>query len=402
MTAENYRFDIALSFAGDNKRDRVRAVAESLANVLGRERIFFHEWYEDELAGLDANTVLANIYARSSRLVVTCVCKRYGEKSWTQDEWRAIQSLERTIRDGATNNLERLRLLPLRFEDGDVDGIYSTAIVPDVRTRSVSEIVELILSRLDKINGRTVPRSISVCAQGEAVMRQVFAPLDVDGGSSSGRLHYRIFDVKDQNNFVAAKKLVLAEATEPEASITDLQVWSVLGRYELIVRYRCPEGVDLRRATLERLKLIGATCNHNLRISHEFSVLDDFTNGSGTAHRVNLAHVRDNFGATVFILIDYRQLSDAHADGWFVEQVLDVIKRDPMHFSVVLAAKEDGHRMVLELVVPCGRLRALNRLSAAFELLFAGEQIKSAISKETLIGYEAYDLFGDSCVRYDF
>jgi hypothetical protein len=41
-----------------------------------------------------------------------------------------------------------MRLLPLRFGDGEVDGLFSTAVVPDVRTRTPEAIAKLILERL--------------------------------------------------------------------------------------------------------------------------------------------------------------------------------------------------------------------------------------------------------------
>lgn len=143
-----FRFEVALSFAGDNKRDKVRRIAEILRERLGDGRVFFDEWFEHELAGHDAQVVLQSIYGKLTRLVVTCVCRRYSEKPWTQDEWRAIQSFERTIRDAGSGNLKRLRFLPLRFGDGEVDGLFDTAIVPDVRERTPENIAELIVKRL--------------------------------------------------------------------------------------------------------------------------------------------------------------------------------------------------------------------------------------------------------------
>lgn len=149
MKHKEYRFEIAISFAGDNKRDKVRDVAQLLRAKLGDGKVFFDEWFEVELAGPDAQTVLQNYYRNLTRLVVTCVCERYNEKPWTQEEWRAIQAFERDLRDAGTNNVKRMRFLPLRFGDGDIDGLFSTAIVPDMRNRKPQEIAELILKRLD-------------------------------------------------------------------------------------------------------------------------------------------------------------------------------------------------------------------------------------------------------------
>jgi len=144
-----HRFEVALSFAGDNKRDKVRRVAELLRDRLGDGRVFFDEWFEHELAGHDAQVVLQAIYERSTWMVVTCVCRRYAEKPWTQDEWRAIQAFERTLRDAGGENVKRLRFLPLRFGDGEPDGLFRTAIVPDMRERPPEDIADLILRRLE-------------------------------------------------------------------------------------------------------------------------------------------------------------------------------------------------------------------------------------------------------------
>ena len=146
----DFRFEVALSFAGDNKRDQVRRVASLIKKQLGDGRVFFDEWYKAEIAGLDADLVLQRIYGRDTRLVVTCVCQRYDEKPWTQLEWRAIRALEQNLRDASTDNVKRLRILPLRFGDGEVDGLYasSISIVPDVRKDQDQEIADLILERL--------------------------------------------------------------------------------------------------------------------------------------------------------------------------------------------------------------------------------------------------------------
>lgn len=142
------RFEVALSFAGDGKRDRIREIATILKEELGDGKVFFDEWFEAELAGFDAQIVLQKIYSKESQLVVACVCKRYGEKPWTQEEWRAILALERELRDAGTENIKRKRFLPIRFDDGEVDGLFATALAIDVRDRSARRIADLILESL--------------------------------------------------------------------------------------------------------------------------------------------------------------------------------------------------------------------------------------------------------------
>jgi hypothetical protein len=149
----DYRFEVAISFAGDNKRDFVRRVAELLRDKLGDGKVFFDEWFVTELAGPDAQFVLQSIYREKTFLVITCVCKRYNEKPWTQDEWRAILAFERDLRDASTENIKRMRFLPLRFGDGDIDGLFSTALVPDVRHKKPEEVARMILERLRLAQG---------------------------------------------------------------------------------------------------------------------------------------------------------------------------------------------------------------------------------------------------------
>lgn len=149
---------MAFSFAGDGKRDVVRAVATRVREKIGKSKVFFDEWYEDLLAGPDANVVLQRIYQTQSFVVVVGVCERYSEKPWTQDEWRAIQVFERSLRDAGGDNLKRMRFLPLRFGPGTLPGIpLETAIVPEVAHRSEDDIVRLILRRLARARGEPVP-----------------------------------------------------------------------------------------------------------------------------------------------------------------------------------------------------------------------------------------------------
>ena len=151
----DYRFEIALSFAGDNKRNLVRNVAEILQEKIGNGKVFFDEWFESEIAGMDAHIVLKNIYGKESRLVVAWVCKRYQEKPWTQDEWRAIQDFERKLRDASADNCKRLRFYPLRFGEEDVEVLHSTTVATRVDNLSPSEIAKKIINRLQLYKNRT-------------------------------------------------------------------------------------------------------------------------------------------------------------------------------------------------------------------------------------------------------
>lgn len=147
VVPQDYRFDVAISFAGDSKRDRIRQVVRELGGRFGDGRIFFDEDFEHEIAGVDADTFFQNVFGKRTLLVVTCVCKRYNEKPWTRSEWRAIRSF---ITEHWQSGLGRFRFLPIRFDDGEIDGLFSNLdVIPDVRHRTPIEIADLISKRYE-------------------------------------------------------------------------------------------------------------------------------------------------------------------------------------------------------------------------------------------------------------
>ena len=107
-----YRFEIALSFAGEI-RDIVEQVATLLNNEIGNEKVFYDNWFKSEIAGFDADTYLQDIYAKDSLLVVPFFSRSYDSKSWPHVEWRAIRS-------ALCKSSNRQRLFPLSFGDVEI------------------------------------------------------------------------------------------------------------------------------------------------------------------------------------------------------------------------------------------------------------------------------------------
>lgn len=155
---------MAFSFAGE-QRDLVRAIAEVVEAALGAGQVFFDEWFEHYLAGADADLKLQKIYGQGCALAVVCVSERYGGKPWTLAEHEAIRA--RTLKARASPDpRERDAVLPLRVGAGEVEGILFTAIVPDVRDRSVPQTAELILERLYLVRPDLKPRPAAEASAG--------------------------------------------------------------------------------------------------------------------------------------------------------------------------------------------------------------------------------------------
>lgn len=144
-------FQVAFSFAGE-QRDLVRAVAEAVEKVVGPPNVFFDEWYEYYIAGDDADLRLQDIYGKKCILAVVCVSARYGDKPWTQAEYRAIRARQMRLSGPSATQREQLGILPIRVGDGDVKGIYENTIAPDIREKTVAQAAELIIQRLQTID----------------------------------------------------------------------------------------------------------------------------------------------------------------------------------------------------------------------------------------------------------
>src|ERR1039457_2127767 len=150
--AETFRFDVAFSFAGPH-RDKVRAVAELVAKRLGKERVFFDEWYEYEILGDDMDVLLQRFYHKQSLFVLADLSEDYTGRPWCQAEARAIRDLRFRI-DPARDETQRLRLLNIRFGPGEVPGAFETTAYLDGINKTTQQCADLILKRLDLLRQR--------------------------------------------------------------------------------------------------------------------------------------------------------------------------------------------------------------------------------------------------------
>jgi TIR domain len=143
--APRKRFKVALSFPGEI-RHRVKAVAQRLANSLGSDRVFYDDNFKSEIATINADLHLQNIYLKESDLVVVWFGGDYQEKMWCGLEWRAIrQKIASNDRDS---------LMFLKVDDGDVSGMFTTDGYIDIRKHSDKEITNLVLERVRSNDGR--------------------------------------------------------------------------------------------------------------------------------------------------------------------------------------------------------------------------------------------------------
>jgi hypothetical protein len=133
------RFQVALSFPGEN-RVFVEKVADYLASELGRDRVLYDKFHEAEFARPNLDTHLQGLYHDESTLVVIFLSADYAQKEWCGLELRAIRDL---IKKGNAK-----AIMPLRFDNCVIPGLFSIDGYVSIETRSALEIAALILKRL--------------------------------------------------------------------------------------------------------------------------------------------------------------------------------------------------------------------------------------------------------------
>ncbi|HEV7403557.1 MAG TPA: hypothetical protein VGO11_11545 [Chthoniobacteraceae bacterium] len=158
----DFRFEVAFSFAGPH-RDKVRAVAELVAAELGKQRVFFDEWYEAEILGSDMDVLLQRIYLEQSLMVVADHSGDYADRMWTQAEARAIRALRMKI-DTARDETARLRLLNILLGPGEVPGIFITEGYLDGLQKTAEQCAQVILERHALLVSRQPPAAPTATA----------------------------------------------------------------------------------------------------------------------------------------------------------------------------------------------------------------------------------------------
>jgi hypothetical protein len=132
------KFKVALSFPGE-RRAFVSEVALGLRNL--NVDVFYDAFFEAELARPDLDVLLQHVYYDNSELIVVFLCDEYESKEWCSLEWRAVRDLIKSRR-GAS-------IMPMRFDDAQVPGLFSIDGYIDLRGRVPQDAVNLIRERLN-------------------------------------------------------------------------------------------------------------------------------------------------------------------------------------------------------------------------------------------------------------
>src|SRR5262245_25280365 len=134
---DSYRYDVTVSFAGED-----RPTVERLVRLLRRNgvRVFYDAWEQADLWGKDLYQHLDAIYRTAARYCVIIVSEHYVKKAWTKHELKSAQA--RAFAENAEY------ILSVRLDDAQLPGLPPTVAYLDARNTSLNEICQLFVSKL--------------------------------------------------------------------------------------------------------------------------------------------------------------------------------------------------------------------------------------------------------------
>ena len=159
MNSKKFEFDIALSFAGEDRR-QAAALAKKL--VKRGVRVFYDDFAQSSLWGKDLYQHLAEIYNEKSRYCVIFVSENYISKNWTKHELTHAQP-----RAFAS---DREYILPIRLDDSILPGAPATVGYIDLQKTTLQKITSLLLEKLGiSLDNQNDDESESLKWDGEVV-----------------------------------------------------------------------------------------------------------------------------------------------------------------------------------------------------------------------------------------
>lgn len=132
-----FEYDVTLSFAGED-REYVDKIAKLLKD--NDIKVFYDKFEEADLWGKDLGIHFDTLYRKSARFCIPFISENYKKKVWTNYEIRSI--ISRAIEQNDEY------ILPVKFDDTEIEGIRPTIGFLDLRKKTPEEFVNLILQKL--------------------------------------------------------------------------------------------------------------------------------------------------------------------------------------------------------------------------------------------------------------
>ena len=118
----------------------VSSIADLLRPQIGKDEMFYDFDYQSQLAQPNLDTLLQKIYRNNSNLIVVFLCEEYSNKQWCGLEWRAIRDIVKSKEDN--------KVMFIRFDNAQIDGVLSIDGYIDAKQFSEKEIAKFIIERI--------------------------------------------------------------------------------------------------------------------------------------------------------------------------------------------------------------------------------------------------------------
>ncbi len=135
-------FDVSFTFAGES-RIIVEQVVRELEQIIDKNKIFYDNNFLSQLARPSLDTLLQDIYRSRSKLIVVFICKQYQDKKWCGLEFKAVREM--------IMEKEEFKIMYIRLDDGNVDGVFKTDGYIDGTKFDSNQLACFIKERLDII-----------------------------------------------------------------------------------------------------------------------------------------------------------------------------------------------------------------------------------------------------------
>ena len=141
MKSKNYNYDVALSFAEEDK-DIAEQIAAS-CKTLGLKP-YFYEYENAENWGENLFNVIVNRYRDTAKFALILISKHYVNKKWTDIERQIIQSVNQQSSSAY--------LLPLRLDDTVLEGLTDNTLYIEWKEnpKAIAEMIEQKIADLNQ------------------------------------------------------------------------------------------------------------------------------------------------------------------------------------------------------------------------------------------------------------
>jgi len=144
----HYNYDVAVSFAGEDRRI-VQQYCDILSSNPNGLKVFYDEYEQSELWGANLYDKLDEVYRTQALFCVIFISKHYVAKVWKNHERKSAQA--RALHEN------REYVLPVRLDDTEIAGIPQTIVYTDLREISIEKLAEMTFQKARSLKHGTPP-----------------------------------------------------------------------------------------------------------------------------------------------------------------------------------------------------------------------------------------------------